>query len=158
MRRSPFGPKRFVDSLIMRVAGGRGGDGCASFEGRAPGKKSPDGGHGGRGGDVILVAQQDANLGAFTSFHFKGLDGKNGSGQGKTGRRGKDVELKVPRGTVVYKGKSRRDVEEEAEVDEDGLLIEGTATAHVSLLCVWLDGYVKGCRSDDGHGWDACIS
>ena len=117
---------RFRDSLVLRASGGKGGDGCMSFEGRSVGKESPDGGHGGRGGDVILVAKENfRDFSHFNSFHLKGRDGRNGSGQGKTGRRGEDLELGVPCGTVIYKaGPSRRERHEmmsEEDFDEAGL-------------------------------------
>ena len=75
-----------------------------SFEGRAKNKESPDGGHGGRGGDVILIARENLrDLSHINSFHVKGKEGWNGSGQGKAGRKGKDVIIPVPIGTAVYK-------------------------------------------------------
>lgn len=113
-------PKHFRDSVILRVTGGRGGDGCASFEGRAMNKESPDGGHGGRGGDVVLVAKENVrDFSHLNSFHIKGRDGKNGSSQGKTGRKGEDVEIPVPLGTAIYRaGPSRKERQLMSELEE----------------------------------------
>lgn len=95
---------RFVDSVVLHAEGGNGGDGCMSFEGRAANKESPDGGHGGKGGDIILEARSGfRDLGHINSFHVKAKDGWNGSGQGKSGRKGKNTIILVPVGTAVYK-------------------------------------------------------
>jgi GTP-binding protein len=113
--------KKFKDSLTIRVSGGKGGDGCQSHEGRSVGKEVPDGGHGGRGGDVVLIAKENfQDFSHFNSFHLKGKDGKNGSGQGKTGKRGEDLELFVPIGTAVYKaGPSRKERQAMLAEEED---------------------------------------
>ena len=121
--------RHFKDSIVLRATGGKGGDGCTSFEGRSLNKESPDGGHGGRGGDVILVAKENFNdFSHFNSFHLKGRDGKNGSGQGKTGRRGEDLELPVPVGTVIYKGGLSRRERQEMLADEEGYDEDGSPT------------------------------
>jgi len=93
-----------VDLAEIIVKGGRGGDGCLSFlHTRSRKKRIPDGGSGGRGGDVFLIA--DSNLSTLIDFHtqavFKAGDGRRGGSNGKTGRQGDDLVLKVPLGTVV---------------------------------------------------------
>jgi GTP-binding protein len=95
---------RFVDRVVIHVAAGDGGNGCASVH-REKFKPlgGPDGGNGGKGGDVVLVV--DANVHTLLDFHFhphaKGTNGKPGAGANRDGANGTDLELKVPDGTVV---------------------------------------------------------
>src|SRR5437879_9488264 len=95
----------FSDRARIHVQAGRGGDGALSFrrEKYVP-KGGPDGGDGGRGGDVMLVADQD--LGDLSRFRgerrFKGGRGGHGGGSGKHGADGERVELPVPVGTQVF--------------------------------------------------------
>jgi len=95
---------KFVDEAIITVRSGRGGDGLVSFrrEKYVP-HGGPDGGDGGRGGDVILVA--DPGLKTLLDFHYrrhhKAGSGDPGGRNNRTGKGGDDVTLKVPVGTVV---------------------------------------------------------
>lgn len=95
----------FVDRVTIEVIGGRGGDGCMSMrrEKYVP-RGGPDGGNGGHGGSVILIAQHGVNSLAGLSFqHFwRAGEGTRGSGSSKTGRGGEDLIVPVPVGTVVY--------------------------------------------------------
>ena len=94
----------FVDRVTLQLSGGRGGDGCASVhrEKFRP-LGGPDGGNGGRGGDVILVV--DANLTTLADLYQvrqkKAGNGKPGQGDNKFGQHGPDIEVAVPDGTVV---------------------------------------------------------
>src|SRR3954465_13733428 len=94
----------FVDTAQCNVKGGDGGAGCASFrrEAHVP-KGGPDGGDGGKGGDVWLRANRNvASLLAFRDHpHRKAGSGTHGSGKSKHGVSGKDLEVEVPEGTVV---------------------------------------------------------
>src|SRR5207245_2130167 len=89
----------------IHVAAGRGGDGALSFrrEKYVP-KGGPDGGDGGPGGDVILIADPELrDLSRFrTSRVYKGGRGRGGGGSGKHGAAGETVELRVPAGTQVF--------------------------------------------------------
>ncbi len=95
----------FSDRARIHVQAGRGGDGALSFrrEKYVP-KGGPDGGDGGRGGDVVLVADPDLrDLSRFRREHsFKGGRGGHGGGSGKHGADGERVELPVPVGTQVF--------------------------------------------------------
>jgi GTPase len=95
----------FHDRARIAVQAGRGGDGGLSFrrEKFVP-KGGPDGGDGGRGGDVVLVADPDLrDLSSLGSRHaFKAGRGQPGRGSGKHGADGTDVELQVPVGTQVF--------------------------------------------------------
>jgi GTP-binding protein len=90
--------------VVIHVAAGDGGNGCASVH-REKFKPlgGPDGGNGGRGGDVVLVV--DPNVHTLLDFHFRphaaGTNGKQGQGSNKDGATGGDLEMKVPDGTVV---------------------------------------------------------
>ncbi len=94
----------FIDIAKIFVKSGNGGNGSISFrrEKYAP-LGGPDGGDGGRGGDVILIS--DKNINTLLEFKFKKKfvadNGENGSGQKCYGKDGKDVYIKVPIGTIV---------------------------------------------------------
>ena len=95
----------FHDRASIRVVAGRGGDGALSVrrEKFVP-RGGPDGGDGGRGGDVVLVADPDLrDLTAFrTKATFRGGRGGNGGGNRRHGANGEDVVLAVPVGTQVW--------------------------------------------------------
>ncbi len=94
----------FVDQVILHVRAGDGGNGCASVH-REKFKPlgGPDGGNGGRGGDVIL--EVDPNTATLLEYHYrphrKADKGKQGQGSNRDGANGGDVILPVPSGTVV---------------------------------------------------------
>ncbi|MBP1749442.1 MAG: Obg family GTPase CgtA [Deltaproteobacteria bacterium] len=96
---------KFIDEATIHVEAGRGGSGCVSFR-RAKfiPRGGPDGGDGGKGGDVIIAGNKDlASLHDFRyKRNYKAENGKAGSGSNKTGREGSDIIINVPLGTVVY--------------------------------------------------------
>ncbi|MFZ2174192.1 MAG: GTPase ObgE [Rhodococcus sp. (in: high G+C Gram-positive bacteria)] len=95
---------RFIDRVVLHVSAGKGGNGCASVH-REKFKPlgGPDGGNGGRGGDVVL--EVDGSVHTLLDFHFhphaKATNGKQGMGSNRDGAQGEDLILKVPDGTVV---------------------------------------------------------
>lgn len=95
---------RFIDRVTLHVTAGHGGHGCASVH-REKFKPlgGPDGGNGGRGGDVVLVV--DPQVHTLLDFHFsphaKAGKGQPGMGSHRNGAQGADLVLKVPDGTVV---------------------------------------------------------
>ena len=94
----------FVDECQLNVRAGDGGAGCVSFRREGPvAFGGPNGGDGGRGGDVWLVADHNvASLLAFRDHpHRRAEDGVNGMGKDLHGRSGRDMEVRVPEGTVV---------------------------------------------------------
>ncbi len=95
----------FHDRARIQVQGGRGGDGALSFrrEKYVP-KGGPDGGDGGRGGDVVLVADPDFHDLSFfgRKQHFRAERGRHGEGSTRKGADGASVELGVPVGTQVF--------------------------------------------------------
>ena len=93
---------KFVDEAIIRVEAGDGGNGIISFlREKFVSKGGPNGGDGGDGGDVYLVA--DENLNTLVDYQFEKFHraerGENGGSVNCTGKRGKDLELRVPVGT-----------------------------------------------------------
>ncbi|MEU2081307.1 GTPase ObgE [Streptomyces albus] len=94
----------FVDRVELHVAAGNGGHGCASVH-REKFKPlgGPDGGNGGRGGDVVFVVDPDVTtlLDYHHSPHRKATNGRPGEGGHRSGQDGKDLVLPVPDGTVV---------------------------------------------------------
>ncbi|MGB2697648.1 MAG: GTPase ObgE [Candidatus Zixiibacteriota bacterium] len=115
---------KFIDYAEIGVKGGDGGSGCLSFrrEKYVP-KGGPDGGDGGNGGDVII--QVDQHLGTLLDFKYKRYyraeNGKSGKGKNQQGKKGNDVVIKVPPGTMVKdleKGKLLSDL-----VSEDQLVV-----------------------------------
>lgn len=96
----------FRDRAKIHVTAGRGGNGCASFrrEKHVP-RGGPDGGDGGRGGDVWLVADdQLRDLGSFArTVHFKAQPGRHGEGSRRHGAAGSPTEIRVPLGTEVFR-------------------------------------------------------
>ena len=96
----------FVDHLKIHAKAGDGGDGCVSFrrEKYVP-HGGPDGGDGGKGGDVIVEvdAHADSLRSLFYRQHYKAPRGQHGMGRKKSGKSGKPVVIKVPAGTCIYR-------------------------------------------------------
>lgn len=96
---------KFVDEAIIKVQAGNGGNGCLSFrrEKFIP-RGGPDGGDGGDGGSVFLEA--DSNLNTLIDFRFqrnyKAQNGQSGMGSNCAGKRGEDLIIPVPVGTMVF--------------------------------------------------------
>ena len=94
----------FIDRVVVRVEAGTGGSGCTSFrrEYRVP-MGGPDGGDGGRGGDIIV--RGDSNLATLLDYTYRDRweaeRGEHGMGSNKSGRSGADVVLPVPPGTII---------------------------------------------------------
>jgi GTP-binding protein len=123
----------FIDYVEIEVIAGDGGHGCLSFrtEKYVP-KGGPDGGDGGRGGDVIAIA--NPNLTTLLDYRYKKIykaeRGQPGSGRQKTGRSGKNIILKVPVGTIFKDLDSSVTV---ADLDTDGaeiVLAQGGKGGH----------------------------
>ena len=97
---------QFVDRVKVKLQAGKGGNGAVSFrhEIYIP-KGGPDGGDGGKGGDIVFRADKDT--GSLLDLRFtpelRAEDGKNGSGTRSAGRSGKDLIIEVPLGTIVKK-------------------------------------------------------
>ena len=96
---------KFLDQAKIYVASGKGGKGCVSFRREKYIEYGgPNGGDGGRGGDIIFIADQ--NLNTLIDFryqqHFKAMKGQDGMSKNKTGASGDDIIIKVPPGTEIH--------------------------------------------------------
>lgn len=97
----------FVDKVLVHVKAGRGGDGAVSFRHEIyVDKGGPDGGNGGRGGNVVFEVSPNENT--LVSFRFKkdlmASDGTSGAKRQRNGKNGEDLIIKVPAGTQVFEG------------------------------------------------------
>jgi GTP-binding protein len=96
---------KFVDEATIRVQAGNGGHGCLSFRREKYVERGgPDGGDGGHGGSVYLVAEPSMNtLADFrVARKFRAESGQGGAGRNKTGKSGEDLDVMIPCGTVVH--------------------------------------------------------
>ena len=96
---------KFLDQVKIYIKAGNGGDGSPSFRREKFIEfGGPDGGDGGKGGSIILKAEQNLNTLIDYRYqqHHKAQRGENGSGQNRTGKGGEDLILKVPLGTQVF--------------------------------------------------------
>lgn len=108
----------FVDEVTIYIASGKGGNGCVSFrrEKYIP-NGGPDGGDGGKGGDVIFITDAGMN----TLYDFRGKrkyiaqNGQDGSSKKRFGQKGEDLIIKVPVGTVIREAETGLIVEDMAE-------------------------------------------
>ena len=102
---TPVSKAMFVDEVKIVAVSGGGGNGCASFrrEKFVP-KGGPDGGDGGNGGSVFLVAEESLNTLQHLAgrHHWRARRGRHGMGKEKHGKRGEDLHIRVPPGTIVY--------------------------------------------------------
>jgi len=116
----------FVDEVDIHVAAGHGGAGALSFrrEKFVP-RGGPDGGDGGHGGSIYMVAS--ANLNTLLNYRFQKIfeagRGANGEGSRRTGRSGADIELKVPIGTVVYEKTPEGELHQLADLTTAGVRV-----------------------------------
>ncbi|MEO0254810.1 MAG: GTPase ObgE [candidate division WOR-3 bacterium] len=120
--------EHFVDYVKIKVKGGNGGDGCISFrrEKYVP-KGGPDGGDGGRGGNVYI--EGDENLMTLLDYKYKRFykaeDGENGKGKKMHGKNGEDIILKVPLGTIIIDAKKNKVIGEIIKDKERILVAKG---------------------------------
>lgn len=99
----------FVDIAKIKIKAGNGGDGAVAFHReKYVASGGPDGGDGGKGGDIVF--QVDDHLATLADFRYKrkytAENGRNGGGGNCSGRKGKDLIIKVPRGTIVKEAES----------------------------------------------------
>ena len=118
----------FIDRVKIRIAAGKGGDGCVSFHrAKYVSNGGPDGGDGGKGGDVIFVADSGINnlIGFRYKKSFKALPGDNGAGRNRSGKSSENLMIKVPVGTIIREADSNRVMADLAEPGETKTIAKG---------------------------------
>ena len=119
---------KFLDQVKIYIKAGNGGDGSPSFRREKFIEfGGPDGGDGGKGGSVILKAEQ--NLNTLIDFryqqHHKAKRGENGAGQNRTGKSGEDLILKVPLGTQVFEEDNKTLIYDFTKIGEEFIAAAG---------------------------------
>jgi len=118
----------FVDKTKITIKGGNGGNGCVSFyRAKFITNGGPDGGDGGKGGDLVFVA--DGNMGTLLDFRYKRIfkadDGKDGAKLNCSGKAGQELVIKVPVGTVIREANSGKVMADLAAHGQRKVLISG---------------------------------
>ena len=149
---------KFLDETKIYIKSGDGGSGCASFrrERNVP-MGGPDGGDGGRGGDVVLIGSDQLNTLIDFRYkqHIKAGRGSHGMGKNRTGSKGKTVTVKIPTGTQVF------------DEDKETLLADITEAGQRAVIAQGGDGgfgnaHFKSStnqaprRADDGYPGTEC--
>ena len=99
----------FVDRAIIQLTAGKGGDGCLSFyRGKGIPKGGPDGGDGGKGGDIVFAT--DSGVNTLYDFrgrqHWRAKNGEQGRGKSQFGAAADDLVIRVPEGTLIFDNES----------------------------------------------------
>lgn len=126
----------FIDEVTVQVRAGSGGKGCESYFRRTDRKMVPNGGDGGKGGDVIVRA--DRNVTSLYPFilnkHYQAESGHQGSSNQKKGRDGKNLILRVPCGTTVFNKPENLLIRDLVSDEEEVVVLKGgrggTGNAH----------------------------
>lgn len=146
----------FVDQAKIYIKAGDGGDGAVSFHReKYVAAGGPDGGDGGKGGDIVFVV--DDNISNLIDFRYKrkyvAEKGQNGGGKNCSGRNAPDLVVKVPRGTVVKEIKSGR-ILADLSTDEPAIIAHGgkggRGNAHFATSTRQIPKFAKpGFRGDE---------
>lgn len=146
----------FVDQAKIYIKAGDGGDGAVSFHHeKYVAAGGPDGGDGGKGGDIVFVV--DDNISNLIDFRYKrkyvAEKGQNGGGKNCSGRNAPDLVVKVPRGTVVKEIKSGR-ILADLSTDEPAIIAHGgkggRGNAHFATSTRQIPKFAKpGFRGDE---------
>lgn len=118
----------FLDIATIFVKSGNGGDGVVSFHTeKYVAQGGPDGGDGGNGGDIVFIVDKSASTLIDFKFakHFRAEDGSNGGAKNCKGRSGKDLYIKVPKGTVIKEKKTGNVLADMFYDDSEFLLQKG---------------------------------
>jgi len=119
---------KFIDEAIITVQSGDGGRGCVSFrrEKFIP-RGGPDGGDGGKGGDIVLKTSPGKRTLYQFRFqkHFKAKNGSHGQGKQKTGKNGQDLVIELPPGTLVTDADTGQVIKDLIECGETIVLARG---------------------------------
>ncbi len=119
-----------TDEVKIKVKAGKGGDGLVSFrhEKYMP-KGGPDGGDGGRGGNIVFIVDKDINTLNFFDARkeFEAEDGEKGKKNRSSGKNADDLILKVPRGTIIYdlSDKKKIKIKDLIKIDQKLIIVKG---------------------------------
>lgn len=118
----------FVDYAKIIIESGKGGDGAATFRReKYVAAGGPDGGDGGKGGDIYFEVDPDSNTLIDFRFtkKFKAKNGENGSGNRRFGKSGEDLTVKVPKGTIVKDAETGKVIVDMSEDGQRELILKG---------------------------------
>lgn len=118
----------FVDRVKIHIKAGNGGNGCVSFHrAKYVTNGGPDGGDGGKGGNVIFIADEGINT--LMDFRYKKLfkaeNGEDGGKRNCTGANGKDIVIKVPVGTIIKEAESGKIMADMITPFEERIIVKG---------------------------------
>lgn len=118
----------FVDRVVIGIKGGNGGNGCVSFyRAKYVPSGGPDGGDGGRGGDVIFEA--DTAMNTLMDFRYKkkykAEAGQDGNKSNRSGKNGEDLIIKVPVGTIIREANSNKVMADMVTPGEKRVIVKG---------------------------------
>ena len=119
---------KFLDEALITVQSGDGGNGCVSFRReKYVAKGGPDGGDGGKGGDVLF--RTTSRMHTLYNFqfkkHFKAERGQHGRGKNQSGKSGKELIISLPIGTIVREAETGHVLKEFVKSDESFLIVSG---------------------------------
>ena len=118
----------FVDKVAIHIKAGNGGDGALSFlRDRKTMNGGPDGGDGGKGGDVIFEVDKNSNnlVDFYYQKHYRAENGENGGKRHCAGKSGQDLIVKVPRGTIVREKDTGRVICDMFYPDDRKVILKG---------------------------------
>jgi len=119
---------KFIDEAMITVQSGSGGKGCVSFrrEKFIP-RGGPDGGDGGKGGDIILITTSRKRTLYHFKFqkHFKAENGAHGQGKQKTGKKGRNLTIELPPGTLVIDADTGHLIKDLVDTGETFVILKG---------------------------------
>lgn len=119
---------KFIDEAMITVQSGNGGKGCVSFRReKFIQRGGPDGGDGGKGGDIILITTSRKRTLYHFKFqkHFKAENGAHGQGKQKTGKNGRNLTLELPPGTLVIDADTGHLIKDLVDTGETFVILKG---------------------------------
>ena len=119
---------KFLDQAKIYIKSGNGGNGCISFRREKYVEfGGPNGGNGGKGGDVIIKCSEGLNTLIDYRFqqHFKAKNGGPGMGSDKTGKSGENIIIEVPRGTLILEEDNNEIIADITNIDQSVTILEG---------------------------------
>ena len=119
---------KFLDQSKLFINSGKGGNGCVSFRREKYIEfGGPNGGNGGRGGNVIIECIDGLNTLIDFRFkqHFSAKNGEDGKGSEKTGANGQDIIINVPKGTIILEEDNKTVIADLREVKQSIIILEG---------------------------------